>query len=570
MIRTESRRRWTLALALAVVPVLAACDDDTVTDVTDQRPVLNLLVGPGDILLPNASAALAKTTVSGFDLTVPDAFDRSSETYRYFASCPCWGFTSTSLLGGDEDPRTPVITGEDLSIVDFGGSGEFLYVYGPESWNAGEDIFDVWGGIGGLPADQKVWVGLARYGVQEAGRLDQADMLLSGRVNAPDELVFAGGTPGGDADRAADLFNRSSPYPAIPGANPWVLGNVTTSEGGVAGIDVVFGSNTAGGTPVYYTNAEGFSASKSPFAINENGTIGANQYNYLVVWGENPLTTSNPTVLARVQLGADAEGTSLNVRNNAFAPFPSGQTDVTAVKDLPGGADAFAAPGEITLTGSGLPPLADGTYAIWLYSIADGTYQLAGTFNTTDSEEDIEIVLGDDEELEFGEFNTVVISKEGSTPGAAPSQSQILWRTYLTEDLTLSGGDLSFGNFTPDRQRVFVPAGAGDASFVRDSLIVKLNRLTAPPPGFQYAAYLAMLSPTGELQAEQRVGPVTVDELGNASVRIAEDQIGDFATYNTFVLVLEPIGSPGLTAARIQVSENYLDKFGEFFTPPEG
>ncbi|HUH13923.1 MAG TPA: hypothetical protein VMK65_12480, partial [Longimicrobiales bacterium] len=484
-----------------------------------------------------------------------------------FPTCPCWGFTSVAVLGGDEDPRSPAITAEGLSVVDFGGSGGFIYVLGPEYWGA--DFFDIWGGIGGLPADQQVWIGFARYGVQENGRLDQADMLLSGRISAPDQLVLAGGSPGGDGARGADLFNWSAPYPADPNANPLVLGQVTTSAEGRAGIDAVLSANAVGGAPVYYQASEGFVASKSPFAPNDNGSLSAGQYNYMVVWGANPLTNANAPVLARVQVGADVAGTSMTVRNNAFAPFPSGQTDVTAVKSLPGGANAFAAPGIITLSGTGLPTLVDGTYAIWVYSITDNAYQLLATFNTTGGDEEIEIVLGDDEDVDFGEFNTLVISKEGSAPGAAPSSAQILWREYLSTDLALSGGDLTFGNFTPERQRTFIPAGAGDASFVRDSLIVKLNRLTSPPAGFQYAAYVAMLSPTGAIQGQQRVGVVTIDELGNARVGIAEEQIGSFATYNTFILVLEPIGSPSLTPALIQVSENWLDKFGDFFKTPE-
>lgn len=568
-------------VAVVVFGTMAACEGYPVTEITEDRPVLRMLISPGDALLPGGSVELSETRISNFDLTVPDAFDRATgDTYRYFPTCPCWGFTSAAALGADEDPRLPAIQQEGVEVVDFGGSGNFLYVLGPEYWEA--DFFDIWGGIGGMPASQQVWVGFARYGVQESGRLDQADMLLTGAVSGPDQLVLAGGTPGGSGARPADLFNTAAPYAAEANANPYVLGHVTTSAEGRAGIDVVLGSSTVGGTPVYYTAAEGFSAAKAPFGPNDNGTIGSAQYNYMVVWGADPLTNPNAPVLARVQLAADAEGTSLNVRNNAFAPFPAEQVDLGTFRDLPGGTAAFAAPGVLTFEFSALPALTTGTYAIYLRNATTGEYLLLDTFSSVGADSTITVTANaEDLGVDFGEFNEVVVSVESGQPGATPA-APFLTRTYLGTDFSLSGGALTLGDASVTPGSRFQIAGAGEAAFFGDSLLVSLNRLSPPPAGFHYQSYLVRFrGPT--VEAQHRLHTIEfggecatagdascVDSVGNGTDRIGEDEVpGGFQAFNTYVIVLEANGNPSLTPALVQVSENYLDKFGDFFEEPD-
>jgi len=67
--------------------------------------------------------------------------------------------------------------------------------------------------------------------------------------------------------------------------------------------------------------------------------------------------------------------------------------------------------------------------------------------------------------------------------------------------------------------------------------------------------------------ASQRVHAVTLDEIGNATDRIAESEVGSFANYGLYLLVLEPDGLTIRTNAIVQESENYVDKFGENFFP---
>ena len=73
------------------------------------------------------------------------------------------------------------------------------------------------------------------------------------------------------------------------------------------------------------------------------------------------------------------------------------------------------------------------------------------------------------------------------------------------------------------------------------------------------------------LERSVRVHSVVLDELGNQNDRISQDEIGgSFTTYNTYLLVLEPVGGPTLTSMQIQASENYLDKFSAFFITDGG
>lgn len=577
-----------LALALAIVPLLSACESDPVTDVTPDRgcldpndrdpspcPVLEMLLAPGDAVLPGGSLALEGVRVTNFDLTVPDAFDRATGlTYALATDC-CYIWGHEDVLGSETDPRLPALGSEDPRVVDNGGSGEDLYLLDPAYWwgaAAFPSLWDLWGGISDLPADTKVYVGLARYGVQPNGRLDQADILLTSEAAAPDQLVLAGGTPGGEGERPAGAFTGAPgwPYPAAPNANPWVLGNVTTNADGNAGIDVLFSSNDENGNLVYYTGQNGTETDKLLISPNENGTARSNQYNYLVIWADNPLTNPNAQVLARVQLGADLEGTSLNVQNNAFAPFPTEQVDLGTFRDLPGGGSAFAAPAQVVLNLSGLPALSGATYGLWLFNEETGTFQSAGTIDSPGADEELEVTLGDDEDIDFGAFNSVVVSIEQGAPGASPSAAQILWKQYLTPELALESGALAFGSFRTGEARAFQISGAGEGQFIGDSLIVRLDRLTPPPTGFHYQSYMLSLSPTGEVSAQQRLHAITLDELGNARDAVAEDEVGGFANFNTYVVVLEPDVSPSLTPALIQVSENWLDKFADFFVRPEG
>ena len=70
------RLRDAVGVALFGALLVAACETDNVTDLTEDRPVLKVVLSPGDAVYPSGSVALSKAIVSGFDLSVPDGFDR--------------------------------------------------------------------------------------------------------------------------------------------------------------------------------------------------------------------------------------------------------------------------------------------------------------------------------------------------------------------------------------------------------------------------------------------------------------------------------------------------------------
>src|SRR5690606_1727870 len=192
-----------------------------------------------------------------------------------------------------------------------GGQFQFLGPDFPDWAGVPEGgVWNIWGGFSGIPQG-RVWLGFARLAVEVNGTLDQVHVLRGTPVTDPDRLVLAGGAPGGDSNRRADLFNLPSfnpgapdPYPAEPDANPLVLGYVDVGASGNANFDVVLSSKAADGTVVYYEGA--FDASRSLIGPNSPTLpFGPAQYNYLIVWGEDPLANPDAAPLVRVQLAAD-------------------------------------------------------------------------------------------------------------------------------------------------------------------------------------------------------------------------------------------------------------------------
>lgn len=552
------------ALAVTALLTATACFDDAVTDATGEQPAVNVLLGPGETVLPAGELGLADIRIANFDFSVPDAFARATgTTFSYSPGC-CYFYGNSVVLGEDQDPRAPMITGSEITSRDL-GSGELFYVLGAEFWPEG-NIFDWWGGFGGVPADTRLYLGLARYGVEINGALDQEQILTGEPVTEPDSLIFVGGSPGGESQRSANAFNRATPYPAEPDANPYVFGFAESSSDGNVGFDVVTSSFDATLNQVYYTGS--FDASESPVGPNDLTEFAADQYNYLVVWDEDPLANPDAQPVFRLQIAADLEGNSLTPVNNGFAPFPPGITDTETFRELPGGADAFAAPGQINLSLSGLPVLGgSATYAVYLFDEETDSYALVTTFESPgpDPETPLEITLTPEETgLDFGQFNQVIVSIETGAPGETPSEARFLVREFLSTDFALSQGPFTFGraNLTPAQE--FQIAGSGEATFIRDSLLVDLRRLSPPPAGFHYQSYL-IRGEIGAIEAEQRLHTIELDELGNAVDRVGEEEVGSFANFETYVVALEPDAASGLTPAFIQVSENYIDKFGADF-----
>ncbi|MBI4545784.1 MAG: hypothetical protein HY703_11355, partial [Gemmatimonadetes bacterium] len=278
-------------------------------------------------------------------------------------------------------------------------------------------------------------------------------------------------------------------------------------------------------------------------------------------------------LVVRAQMGPDIDANG-NAINNSFAPLPTTITDVSKFKTLPGGANALAAPGTIRLSLSGLPKLTTRRYAVWLFNRTSKAFKSApakvGTSTTpaatfdSPGEAALSVVLDDASNVDFAKWTHLLVSIEGTTVGANPSASKFLFSEYLAADQSLKAGALTLGKFDATAPRAFQLAGTGLGSFFRDSLLVDLKRVPAPPEGFHYQSFLAkVVGPN--VTASVRLHTVTVDEIGNGTDRIAEAEAGAFVDFNTYMLVLEPDNLNLLTKARVQVSENYGDKFKAFF-----
>lgn len=142
--------------------------------------------------------------------------------------------------------------------------------------------------------------------------------------------------------------------------------------------------------------------------------------------------------------------------------------------------------------------------------------------------------LDDAAGLDFGSFSHVVLSVETAAM-ASPSAARFMFREYLTSSKNLADGGMTFGTFDPNGPgRAFSISGSGTGEMVSNS--VRLNTLT-------------------------------LDALGNGADRVEQEQAsGDFGSYSTYLVVLEPDGLPTLTDMHIQASEDYLGKFASFFS----
>lgn len=570
-------------LAAAFAPValgLAACEQDAVTDVTGEKPVLNILLAPGAAVLPGGTSALSGTRISNFDTSVPDAFARATDPLETYVSQTTGAGTGTGfdlrtgVRNSSQDPRLPALV-ESEAVV-----GDWFGLFNPAWAGAGVGLWDLFGEIRGLKPEAVYTVVLARMALDVRGDLDQHARLTGSPIEQPDSLYFVGGepyTPG-----SAVTCNFSAAVGVNTSRNPVVLGVFETNAAGTGIVDCVPGAT--GDSPWWRSTASQTppgAADSLPFGVNQPGaTLRPGQYNYVLIYegayvpGSNQLPSQNPVV--RIQVGPDIDANG-NVINNGFAPWPATITDLSNFRNLPGGADAFAVPGTITLNLTGLPTLGSKQYAVWLHNRQSNAYALARvkvdggapvtSFDSPGDDATVQVVIDDESGLDFGQYNDIVVTLENGAPGSAPSDARFLYREYLAANQSLTQGAFTFGRFDPaNGNRPYVIGGSGNASFFRDSMLVNLQRITPPPPGFHYASYLVRR--VGDnVTASQRVHAVTLDEIGNATDRIAESEVGSFANYGLYLLVLEPDGLTIRTNAIVQESENYVDKFGENFFP---
>lgn len=575
-IRARSLR---VTAALAGIAAVGACDQKTVVDLTEGDPILRVSVAPGEAVLPSGSVALSNIRISDFDFTVTDGFSRGVTPEEAFVSQSYGSGTWPGLdvAGGfrnsSQDVRAPRLVESE------GGVGGFYAMWGPEFLGA-DGLWNLWGEVSGLKPNTQYTIVMARMALEVRGELDQNQILTGRTVSEPDSLYFLGGSEGGTSTLVCD-------YPAVfivdPSMNPVAVGIDQTNADGAAEYDCIPGAGA--GLPWFTSQAgsppPGY-ADSLPFGQNVPGaTLPLGQFNYVLFYEGvgtpgDPVPNVNPTL--RIQVGPDIDGSG-TVINNTFRPLPTTITDVSTFTSLPGGGNAFAAPGVIDLSFSGLSNLGSKQYHVWLfdgssYSAAPGTVTIddtdqsgTATFQSPGVDAAITVKLDDATGVDFGANTHVVISAE-SGAASSPSAARLLSKEYLTASKSLEEGAFTFGSFDGGVARAYLIAGGGTGEFYGDSLIVKLSRISQPPLGFHYQSYLLGLQGPN-VTASQRLHVVELDNLGNGDDRIAVGETGSgFGSYNSWAMILEPDGSEVLTAMRSFQSDDYKGKFASFFGQP--
>ena len=584
MIPVRMRTPGVAGLALWGALLAAACETDNVTDVTADRPVLKMVIAPGDAVFPSGSVALSKAVVSGFDFSAPDGFDRGfAPGSRYVDVVTSLGTAPGIDLGGAvrnsaQDPRLPVLKESAAAVGGHFGMFELITISANPAFQAGD--WSLWGEVTGLEPSTVYTVVLARMALQVNGEMDQHQVLTGNPVDAPDQLSFLPGDPA--------AYGATCDFSAITGMranmNPVAFGTIQTDADGNGTVDCIIRADPADLWPVPGEGAEGttatdFTAANTPFGANQVGAnVAAGQFNYLLLY-EGPidagLLSRDPTV--RMQLGPDLDASG-NVVNNGMAPFPAGV--VPNAPELSGGANSFAAPGQIDVTLAGFSPLSGGSYQLWLHNAGSGSYAAAdaefypamdmdmitmgSTFSPSSSADVYHARLEVSMDQNFGEFTHVAVSAESGQAGS-PSGGPFLYQEYLNSDNLMQQGGMTFGALGPDGEiEPFFTGGSGSAAFYDGSLLVELNRLPTPPAGLHYQSYLAAISATG-VGSWARGNTISLDARGNAMDRLEATQVGDFASFTHYLLVLEPDGIESITDMRVQQSDDYRNKFKEFF-----
>ena len=581
-------RPHAVGVALCGALLVAACETDNVTDLTEDRPVLKMTIAPGDAVFPSGSVALSKAVVSGFDLSVPDGFDRGTGAGGFFRTVDYGTGTIPALDMGQalrnatQDPRLPALRegsaelGTHLALFE-------LNLFYEQTIPVG--YWDLWGQVEGLEPSTAYTVVLARMSLRVNGELDQHQVLTGNPVSEPDELSFAPGETTIYENVACNFDIPDGVTPIRAEMNPVGLGVAETDGSGSLALDCVLRAMPDDLWPgrsegANFTTADDFTSANAPFGANEAGAmVGPGQFNYLLLYEGSPsggaLPAGGPTV--RMQLGPDIDSDG-NVINNAMAPFPTGV--VPNAPELSGGANSFAAPGQIDVTLAGFSPLSGGSYQLWLYDAGSGSYSPAdaafspaadmdmvttgSNFSPSSSEDVYHAKIEVTMDQNFGAFTHVAVSAE-SGQASSPTGGPFLYQEYLDSNNLMRQGAMTFGHLgSGGGIEPFFSGGSGSGSFYESSLLVELNRLPAPPSGLHYQSYLAAISPTG-VGTSSRGNTITLDARGNAMDRLEAAQVGDFGSFTHYLVVLEPDGITSITEMWVQQSDDYRNKFKEFF-----
>jgi len=275
---------------------------------------------------------------------IPDAFGRSNQPFQasewpYYDSRGWWRW-GTGIGDGagwgvaETDPRLPALT-ETLGLHDY----DTMYVF--QAGALVSEAYNISGHWCCAEPSTRYVITLDRMSLTVFGELDAMQVLLGQIVDEPDQLSV-GNNPGGDYTRPADLWNMEDPYPAEPGANPFVLGYVFTDPTGFMVIDVVVSCRDGDGLEVWACDAGSTNQDLSIIAPNQPVSHDFPNYNYLTIWeafGGGSPNYARP--LVRYQLGVDLSPAGDPIRN-AYAPFPRASVS----------RDSQVIHGNTTLTGS--------------------------------------------------------------------------------------------------------------------------------------------------------------------------------------------------------------------------
>ena len=312
------RLRNAVGVALFGALLVAACETDNVTDLTEDRPVLKVVLSPGDAVYPSGSVALSKAVVSGFDFSVSDGFERGTGAGGLFGSVVTAAGTFGGVnLGGavrnsSQDVRLPILL-ESSAVV--GGHFGLFKLRDPDDW-------DLWGELQGLEPSTVYTVVLARMTLRANGELDQHQVLTGNPVDQPDALSFAAGETQVYGNVVCN-FDVATPVTAE--MNPVALGVIETDASGNGTVDCWLRASPGDLWPQPGASADDFTAGNTPFGSNEPGAmVGPGQFNYLLLYEGAPSERLHP---GRQPHGAHAAGprhrhASGNVINNALASFP--------------------------------------------------------------------------------------------------------------------------------------------------------------------------------------------------------------------------------------------------------
>lgn len=580
--------------ALAVASLVGACShEDPVTVVTrdgvDTIPVIDLAPAPANF--PAGTRVTNRFLATAFDTSVADAFGRSSTNPASFYADPagaaCYGTTPLIVASGPNLvatfqapqvylPRlvTPLVTMEDAC-----GGGQATNLIVPKGHpgnGTGNQVWEFWHYLTGATPGVRYVHGVARYALQVRGALDIAEILLTGTATQPDTLVFIAGDFNPAGKKARDRFttNCASVNVIHPtaGANPHLLGS-DTAVGGAVDLDQT----------VCAATGEAWSdlgTATSPVPKNNNTLLGANQYNFFVIW--EALADSTPNYarpVYRTQIGPVPVVAGTAIINNGYGPAPAGALSAAQLALLPA---ATARADTIRVTANNLKALNSGyVYQLWITRAGTDTAALvtgrvirlngATVVDTLANVSEFNLTPGTNAarvEFDFAphaavNYNAAVMAVQASG-AAALGTAQPLWTAMVTKKpqggaVPSLSSTLSFGTYNKGTGPVIYGAnGLGTGGLFGKELREDVKRLPRPPVGFMYEGWLGNSASStaknlGPIIAPPANGgfalteadtmqsaPLSGVEITEAGFRFVADSVKFYCTYDRVQVRLAP------------------------------